>query len=214
MKGAMGETEKLRPGTQGYDRIGPEKLAQWDQIAVETAPAPALALLSGRPGRALDVGAGSGRVSAWLAARGWSVDAVEPMAQFRAHAAAVHQSAGARWLDDALPHLGGLRRAPGYDLITCLALLSHLDWGERARSLKRFAELLNTGGSLVASLRLGAGPAERRHFEPERDRFVDDAATRGLALVFETEAGSVQALNRAAGTRWLWLGFSREASAP
>lgn len=109
-------------GTQGYDLIGPEKLAGWDAIPVQSAPAAVLKLLEAPPGCALDVGAGSGRVSAWLAARGWRVDAVEPMAAFREHALRVHGDA-ARWLDGALPALEPIE-ASTYDLITCFAVLA------------------------------------------------------------------------------------------
>ncbi|XBQ15517.1 MAG: class I SAM-dependent methyltransferase [Oceanicaulis sp.] len=195
-------------GVQGYDAVGADRLAAWDAVPVEAAPEPALAMLSGPAGQALDIGAGSGRVSAWLAARGWRVDAVEPMAAFRAHAEAAHRSDAIRWIDGGLPDLAGLD-AGTYQLAVCFAVLAHLDADARTASLARIGGLLAPGGRLVVSLRIGDGPKGRRHYPIDAEDFAAAAAEAGLERVFQTEADSLQAENRRSGVRWLWFGFTR-----
>lgn len=64
-----------------------------------------LGLLPERPSLVLDIGAGSGRDAAWLAAQGHTVIAVEPAAAMRAAGQRLHPDANIRWLDDRLPAL-------------------------------------------------------------------------------------------------------------
>ncbi|WP_204324597.1 class I SAM-dependent methyltransferase, partial [Stenotrophomonas maltophilia] len=72
-----------------------------------------LHLVPAAPVRAIDIGAGTGRDAAALAARGHRVLAVEPTAELLAEARRLHPSALIEWLDDGLPELArpGTRRA-------------------------------------------------------------------------------------------------------
>jgi len=62
-----------------------------------------LDLLPTAPATILDVGAGSGRDAAWLAAKSYEVIAVEPSANMRAAAARLHPEAKVHWISDTLP---------------------------------------------------------------------------------------------------------------
>ena len=68
------------PGTQGYAEQAAQLVQQYEAIPFEHKYRAELALLPARPGRILDVGAGTGVDAAWLAAHGHEVLAVEPTA--------------------------------------------------------------------------------------------------------------------------------------
>ncbi|GAA4882010.1 class I SAM-dependent methyltransferase [Kitasatospora terrestris] len=112
-------------------------------VAAETADLP--------PGRALDLAAGEGRNSLWLAARGWRVTAVDfsPVAlgRARALAAALPAEAGARV---ELVEADVLRYEPeaaGYDLVLIAYL--QLPAGQFASVLVRAAGAVAPGGTLL-----------------------------------------------------------------
>lgn len=71
------------------------------------------------PGRALDVGCGSGRDSVYLAKRGWQVTAVDAVE--KALAAAQQRAADERvevhWVTGDVAQLARLGLEPGYDLL-------------------------------------------------------------------------------------------------
>ena len=58
----------------------------------------------------LDIGAGSGRDSAWFAQQGSSVVAVEPAAYMRAEGRRRHSGEEIRWVTDRLPALPEIHR--------------------------------------------------------------------------------------------------------
>ena len=67
--------------------------ARYEETAAEDIHAWLLDLPPAIPATVLDVGAGSGRAAAWLAAKGYDVTAVEPSANMRA-ASAVYRLLG------------------------------------------------------------------------------------------------------------------------
>jgi SAM-dependent methyltransferase len=71
------------------------------------------------PGRALDVGCGSGRDAVHLAARGWQVTAVEfvDKALARARERAAEDGVEVRWVRGDVGELGRLGLEPGYTLL-------------------------------------------------------------------------------------------------
>src|SRR5436853_52075 len=80
------------------------------------------------PGWVLDIGSGTGRDAAALAAMGHRVIAAEPTDEIRVRAAALHPSPQIEWLDDSLPdlrHALGLGRQ--FDVVMMTAVLMHLD---------------------------------------------------------------------------------------
>ncbi|MGQ3357308.1 MAG: class I SAM-dependent methyltransferase, partial [Phreatobacter sp.] len=72
-----------RASTAGYAEEAENLARQYESVTFEEVHAPLLHLLP-LSGRALDIGAGSGRDAAALAARGFAVTAVEPTAELRA----------------------------------------------------------------------------------------------------------------------------------
>jgi SAM-dependent methyltransferase len=96
---------------------------RWDArhaLAGGTAPAPPDALrgrehLLPRGGRALDVACGRGAVAAWLAARGFAVDAVDVSPVGLAAGAAL--APGVRWIRHDLT--AGLPAPGPYDVVVC-----------------------------------------------------------------------------------------------
>jgi protein-L-isoaspartate O-methyltransferase len=65
-------------GTENYEVEAPELLKRYESISFADAHAPVLHLIPPAPCRTLDIGAGTGRDAAGLAALGHSVIAIEP----------------------------------------------------------------------------------------------------------------------------------------
>ena len=109
----------------------------------------------------LDVGAGSGRDAAWLAAKGHDVVAVEPSASMRKAGASRHADPSINWINDRLPALDAVSRTgQSFDLILLSAVWMHLPQRDRPRALRKMINLLKPGGLLAATLR--CGPADRK----------------------------------------------------
>ncbi|MFD9459100.1 class I SAM-dependent methyltransferase [Streptomyces sp. NPDC059985] len=87
-----------------------------------------LHLFPSQPCSVLDIGAGSGRDAAALAARGHRVVAAEPTAEPRSLGRRLHSDQKIEWVDDALPRLTTLTARGGrFDLILLAAVWMHLD---------------------------------------------------------------------------------------
>ena len=143
------------------------------------------------PGAALDLGAGEGRNSIWLAARGWRVTAVDfsGVALERGRELAAAQPAGvADRLDWVCHDVLTYRPEPdGFDLVV-LAYL-HLRAAERGTVLRAAARGLAPGGTLLVighdttNLTEGVGgPQDARVLFTPRD-VLDDLAGSGLETV-------------------------------
>ncbi len=102
-----------------------------------------------RPGRALDLGAGEGRNSIWLAQRGWQVTAVDfsDVAVARGQAWAKEEGVAEliTWLTADLAEFRP--EAGGFDLI--LSLFLHIPAEQRRSVLRRAAGALAPGGTVL-----------------------------------------------------------------
>lgn len=78
--------------TAGYAEHADTLVKQYESVRFADVHRPVLHLIPRRPGRALDIGSGTGRDASALAAMGHRVVAVEPTGEFRATAAALHPS--------------------------------------------------------------------------------------------------------------------------
>lgn len=138
---------------------------QWNQryasqpILWAVDPAPFLSgELGDRPaGRALDLGAGEGRTTLWLAEHGWQVTAVDfsdvALDRGRQRAEALGVGEAVEWIcADLLTYdpAGG-----SYDLV--LLMFIHLPPADRRRLLGQAVATLNPGGVLLA---VGYHPVE------------------------------------------------------
>jgi SAM-dependent methyltransferase len=128
---------------------------EWDQRWLdkrlhahgEASPVVLAALEGLEPGRALDLGCGSGRHAAWLAERGWRVTAVdfssEALRQARERAAAF--AVEVDWIEADLVSYEPPRTA--FDLV--LLAYIHVPPDERRAILAKAEAAVGTGGTLL-----------------------------------------------------------------
>lgn len=166
-----------------------------------------LHLLPDTPARVLDLGAGTGRVAAWLAGMGHQITAVEPVAAFRVVGRGRHHAEAITWVEDRLPVLGQLEGAVPFDFVIAMAVLHHLDDPSRKAALIRMSQLVAPGGRVIISLRHGVGAATRPVFAPDPEQVIDQMAGLGLILIHRHRAISIQSANQTMGVMWDWLGF-------
>ena len=199
-------------GTDGYAAEAPSLFDRYERRSFDEVHASILHLLPAG-GRALDVGAGTGRDAAALAARGFAVTAVEPTAELREPAQALHPSPAIEWVDDGLPELGTLQQRRGtFDMVLVTAVWMHLTPEERAAAMAGVAPLVAPGGLLSVTLRRGKVPAGRRMFHVEPEELIAQADAAGLHCVFDRDEPSIGEDNRAAGVSWRRVAFERPAA--
>ena len=90
-------------GTEGYEDEAAGLISQYESLVFEDVHKHVLHLIPEAPCRVLDIGAGTGRDAAALAARGHQVTAVEPTASLRRAAMRLHPLSRIEWMDSALP---------------------------------------------------------------------------------------------------------------
>ena len=195
-------------GTEGYAEEAETLIRRYESVSFDEVHAAVLHLLPDKPGRALDIGAGTGRDAGALAAKGYQVVAVEPTLEFRARARELHPSPRIEWLDDSLPGLRSLAdRGGSFDLIFSSAVWMHLDEGQRRQAMPNVARLLRPGGVLVLSLRHGPVPAGRRMFEVTAEETIDLAQAEGLDLLLHVD--KQESPRRQPDVLWTRLAFRR-----
>jgi SAM-dependent methyltransferase len=123
------------------------------------------AVIKNAHARILDIGAGSGRDAkhiAQLAARTHGTEnkiqivAVEPANLLAELGARQTTGLNVKWLTDSLPALSVItKQEVSFDLILLSAVWMHIPVSDRARSIRKLANLLKPGGKLVISLRHG-----------------------------------------------------------
>ncbi|NEY34914.1 methyltransferase domain-containing protein [Streptomyces sp. PRKS01-65] len=189
-------------GVAGYGEDAEGLARRYEGVAFEEVHGELLPWLPDLPGRVLDIGSGSGRDAAALAARGYEVVAVEPVPALRRIARRLHGDTAVTWVDAALPALTGVRGT--FDLVLLSAVWMHLDERERVEGMRRVAELTAPGGIVAMSLRHGPPPAGRRMFAVSAAETVGLAGRCGLAVVHRAEGPDL--LGRA-DVRWSALVF-------
>ena len=190
----------------GYEADAADLIEKYESVSCETLFAPVSDFWSGRAGRLLDIGAGTGRNAAHFANLGYRVLAVEPTPSLRAFGVRRHAHEAIEWLDDRLPELKRLgERAARFDLLLICAVWQHLDEAEREEALPRLTERALPGGRIVISLRRGPGAPNRPVFALDPDAEEARLKRCGWRILRRCESESIQADNRAAGVRWTWL---------
>jgi SAM-dependent methyltransferase len=116
------------------------------------------------PGRALDLGAGEGADSIWLAERGWQVTALDVSATAidRARAAAGARGLAVGQIDWQVTDLATWSAAQDYQLVSAFFLHSPVDF-PRARVLRRAADTVSAGGHLLVVGHAAPPPWARDH---------------------------------------------------
>ena len=175
---------------------------RFDALAAKDVLEPVIGFLPSAPCDVADIGAGSGRDAAWLAARGYRVTAVEPVAGF-VHFGKTHHTDAIEWVDDRLPELAHLRADNRkFDVLLVGSVWHHLNAEESARSLVALARLLRPGGRLILSLKVFGDPGTDSQ---DADTLCGQARQAGLEPVHIARAAARQDSNRLAGNMWDWL---------
>jgi len=120
----------------------------------------------------LDVGAGAGRDVSYIAklATQYSsntsnpnIYAVEPAIEMLKIGRTTTQNQNVHWLQDALPSLDKTTKLEiSFDLILLSAVWMHILPSNRARSMRKLANLLKPGGKIVISLKFGMTKGEQQ----------------------------------------------------
>ncbi|MFG3052522.1 class I SAM-dependent methyltransferase [Kitasatospora sp. NPDC048239] len=196
----------------GYGEAADELAVQYEGVTFEEVHREVLHLLPGEPGAVLDIGAGTGRDAAALAALGHRVVAAEPTAELRRIGQRLHADRDIRWVDDALPAPASLGAGgERFDLILLTAVWMHLAEEERPLAMDALAGLLAPTGRVFISLRHGPVPTGRRMFDVSADETVELARERGLDVLHRTERLD---LHNRSGVRWSILAFQRSRVRP
>ena len=172
-------------GIAWYDRHAPGLAEQYEGADFQAVHGWLFPLLDGLDdGPVLDIGAGSGRDAAWFAARSHTVVAVEPAASLRAEARQRHPDQSIEWLDDRLPDLEAVQKSwQTFSLILLSAVWMHVPPAERERAFKTLISLLQPGGLLAVTLRLGEPDTERGMTAVSTEELVAYATEYGLEVV-------------------------------
>jgi SAM-dependent methyltransferase len=117
------------------------------------------------PGRALDIGCGTGTQSVYLAGKGWEVTAIDAVPRPLARARARGEAAGVAvdWILADVARLGRLELTPGFTLAFDRGCFHGLDDAQRAACAAAVTDLAAPGATLLmmafAPNRVPAAPA-------------------------------------------------------
>lgn len=179
---------------------------RYDSVTTDALLSGLRDLIPPPPAPVLDIGAGSGRDTAWFLARGHAVTAAEPVAAFREMIA--RRAPATTLIETALPDLSGV--SGRYGLILVNAVWHHLDAAARDRALLRYGDLLAPDGRVFLALRRGPVPpgAPLHDLDPRIE--VTRAATAGLRLLRRHDAPAHDPETAAAGISWTWLALAKD----
>lgn len=201
-------TSGVVSGTEGYAAEANALLRQYEAIPFADVHRQVLHLLPTVASDVVDIGAGTGRDAAALAAMGHRVVAVEPTEPLRRHAMSLHASAGIRWIDDSLPELAALRSlGERFDMVMLTAVWMHLDGSQRRVAMSRVGGLVRSAGLVILSLRHGPVPPGRRMFDVSAEETIGLADGEGLDCLMNVPGPSVQA--RHPDVTWTRLAFRK-----
>ncbi|WP_299784325.1 bifunctional 2-polyprenyl-6-hydroxyphenol methylase/3-demethylubiquinol 3-O-methyltransferase UbiG [uncultured Roseobacter sp.] len=133
----------------------------------------------------LDVGAGTGRDSAWLALLGHRVVAAEPSSAMLQIARHAHKDSSIQWVRDALPGLDIISsHTRRFDIIVLSAVWMHISEEDRPAAVSTIASLLKPSGFVYITLRLGPADAARSIFEVSLDELTELAGSNGFQIQY------------------------------
>ena len=195
---------------EGYGAVSDAWIERGEAISSSVLFAPVIDLLPSEPIRAIDIGAGSGRDSAWLAGLGHRVVAVEPVDRLRHAGMSRHRAETIDWRSGALPELGAIAERNAFDLVLVIGVWQHLEAPDQALAMRRLGEIAAPGALVVMALRHGPGAPARPVYPIDIDATLANASAAGFRLERRRRAESMQEANRAAGVEWTWLALRRE----
>jgi SAM-dependent methyltransferase len=112
------------------------------------------------PGRTADVGCGSGREVAWLAAHGFAAIGYDPSEGLLKEARARYPQL--EFVAAALPELTGVA-ADTFENVLCETVVMHLDHDAIVPSVRRLITILKPGGTLYLSWRVSPSDQRDQH---------------------------------------------------
>ena len=194
-------------GTEGYAEEADDLFQRYESVSFAELHRSVLHLIPTVPCWVLDIGSGTGRDAAALAAMGHRVVALEPTDEMRMRAVAHHPSRQIEWLDDSLPDLmHALGLGKQFDVVMMTAVWMHLDQPQRRRAMPSVASLVRAGGVMMMSLRHGPVPLGRRMFPVAADETIGLAMAEGLQLLINQSAPSALGTS---GVSWTRLAFRK-----
>ena len=194
-------------GTEGYAEEADDLFQRYESVSFAELHRSVLHLIPTAPCWVLDIGSGTGRDAAALAAMGHRVVALEPTDEMRMRAVALHPSRQIEWLDDSLPDLThALGLGKQFDVVMMTAVWMHLDQPQRRRAMPSVASLVRAGGVMMMSLRHGPVPLGRRMFPVAADETIGLAMAEGLQLLMNQSAPSALGTS---GVSWTRLAFRK-----
>lgn len=153
-------------------------------------------------GKALDIGAGSGRDSEWLSSLGWEVTAIEPTRELLV-LAQQHSNKKINWLNDKLPELEDVHQLDlVFQLILVSAVWMHLNQMEQQAAIKTVSKLLQKDGVLVVTVRQGNDKENRGFYNVDISQTIERANDVALTLIHQSINKDLQ--NRD-GVSWVTL---------
>ena len=168
--------------------MDPKTLASYDSAAAAYAqdwhaqppPADMHALIKRffKPGVTADIGCGSGRDVAWLAAHGFPAIGYDPSDGLLAQARARYPAL--KFERAALPELAGISD-DSFDNVLCETVIMHLAHGDIASSVRRLMAILNADGILYLSWRVTKDSDQRDAAGRLYAAFERDLVLRALA---------------------------------
>lgn len=166
-----------------YDRHAAALADEYEGVSFERAhPRLAERLRGATPLWILDVGAGTGRDAAWMAAAGHQVVAVEPSEAMLRLARSLHAEVRVDWRRGALPRLDAVGGRAKFDIILLSAVWMHVDPRHRAPALARLQELLAPNGVIYLTLREGPAARDRPMFETGAGELEHLASGAGIIV--------------------------------
>ena len=172
-----------------YETHAAEAAARYESVAAEQINAWLFDLLPKRRAIVLDVGAGSGRDTAWLTSLGHEVIATDPSAAMRAQARRWHPELGVQYLPDRLPELAKtFRTGISFDFILVNAVWMHVAPADRKRAFRKLVTLLKPGGVIAFTLREPI--VARRDMHPVSGAEIEELARQHGAFVERRSDGA------------------------
>jgi len=144
------------------------------------------------PGPTAEIGSGSGRDAAWLAANGFEPHGFDASAGLLARARAAHL--GIPFDFAVLPGLDGVARG-AWQNVLCETVIMHLPPAQIGPSVRSLLALLRPGGTLYLSWRITADASTRdpagRLYTAFDASLVTDQLGAGDTILFDEDATSV-----------------------
>lgn len=182
-----------------YDNDAAALSRRYEKLTFEIVHSDILRYLPKPPGRAIDIGAGSGRDSEALRKLGFDVTAVEPSQKMRELAKHQRADDNIRWVDDTLPHLRRVDRRLQFVLVLVSAVWMHLRRQDQKQAMQTVFDLTAPGGRAFISFRHASPHDKTTIYATKIEQVRDDAVECGFTIL---QCSTTEDLLGRPGTTW------------